>query len=107
MLCVGIGEYDREPDELRVGATPVNRLGSTVNFEFFEPGQTVSGNPAHRCWYSAPEVGASTGASGIRLLSTRDLEQEWDAYLALSGTTIEGDNQPQIGRASCRDSGQA
>jgi len=95
MLCVGIGEYDREPDELRVGATPVNRLGSTVNFEFFEPGQTVSGNPAHRCWYSAPEVGASTGASGIRLLSTRDLEQEWDAYLALSGTTIEGDNQPQ------------
>ena len=94
MLCVGIGEYEREPGELRVGATPVNRLGGTVDFEFFEPGQAVSGNPAHRRWYSAPEVGASTGASGIRLLSDRDVTQSWEGELVFDGSTITGATLP-------------
>lgn len=95
LLCVGKGEHDVPDDEIRIGETPVTLLGGAVDYQVFDPGQDVSGHVAHRRWYNAPEVGATTGGSGIRLLSTNDLEQTWDAVLSLSGTTITGDDQPE------------
>src|SRR5690625_3212995 len=94
LLCVGRGEYDIQDDEIRIGSTPLPSLGGSVNYQIFPPGANVTGHIAHRRWYNAPEVGATTGGSGIRLLSTRDLQQEWDAPLTLSGATISGADQP-------------
>ena len=95
LLCVGRGEYDLPADNIRIGETPVALLGGAVDYQVFAPGESVSGHVAHRRWYNAPEVGATTGGSGIRLLSTSDLQQEWDATLTLSGATISGADQPE------------
>lgn len=67
MLSIGKGKYQINSDTLKIGNTPVGDLGNTVNFEFFGPGEDVSGHKAHENWYRSPEVGASTGSSGLRL----------------------------------------
>lgn len=95
LLCVGRGEFDIEYDSISVGNTPAQDIGSSVSFQIFEPGEDVSGHRAHENWYNAPEVGSTVGGSGLKLRSTRDLEQEWAANdLALSGSTITGSDQP-------------
>lgn len=95
LLCVGKGEYDIQNDEIRIGSTPLPSLGGSVSYQIFPPGANVTGHIAHRRWYNAPEVGASVGSSGLRLLSTRDYQQSWDGSLALSGTSIVGGNPPE------------
>ncbi|HSH47602.1 MAG TPA: hypothetical protein VK991_03320, partial [Halomonas sp.] len=96
LLCVGRGEFDIEYDSISVGNTPAQDIGSSVSFQIFEPGEDVSGHRAHENWYNAPEVGSTVGGSGLKLRSTRDLEQEWTANdLALSGSTITGSDQPE------------
>lgn len=93
-FSLGVGEYERDDNDLAIGETPVNTLDA-VSYQFFEPGDDVSGHEAAQNWYNAPEVGATSGGSGIHLMSTRDIEQQWDASLSLSGTRISGANQPQ------------
>lgn len=65
MLSVGVGEFTI--NDARIGETDVNELGAAVDYDVFAPGADVSGRTEHVCWYSAPEVGATTGGSGIRL----------------------------------------
>jgi hypothetical protein len=67
MMCVGVGEYLIDPAEIRIGETDIAAIGSAVTYSIYGPGADVSAHPAHRNWYSAPEVGASTGSSGLRL----------------------------------------
>ena len=67
MLCIGQGEFVINAEDIFIGETPLMALGETALYEIFEPGETVSGNQSHRNWYNAPEVGASTGAAGLRL----------------------------------------
>lgn len=95
LLCLGKGEFDIESDSVLIGNTPVEQLASAVNYQIFEPGQSVTGHRAHERWYNAPEVGQSVGASGIRLRSTRDLEQTWPGSISLSGNTMSGAGQPE------------
>lgn len=85
-LCIGVGEFEIDLDEIRIGETPIGALGSGVEYEIFEPGEDVSGNQAHRCWYNVPEVGASTGSSGLRLRSTDSVT--YDGNASASGNRL-------------------
>ncbi len=86
LLCIGVGEFDIDTAEIRIGETPIDSLGSSVSYQIFGPGESVAGHPAHRCWYNAPEVGASTGSSGLRLRSTSTAT--YDGGVSASGNTL-------------------
>lgn len=79
MLSVGKGKYQINTDTLKIGNTPVSDLGNTVDYQFFGPGEDVSGHPAHQNWYRSPEVGASTGSSGLRLKAGANYTQVLNA----------------------------
>lgn len=83
LLCVGVGEYTISEDNLKIGETPFSSLGQSIDYELFGPGEDVSGHQAHQNWYNAPEVGGTTGSSGLRLkaaaVSTQSIEaQQFD-----------------------------
>lgn len=65
-FSLGVGEFERDENDLAIGETPVNSLPG-VSYQFFEPSGDVSGHPSAENWYNAAEVGASTGAAGLRL----------------------------------------
>lgn len=89
MLCITSGHAVVPDAQIRIGATPVQALGQSVNYQVFEPGQSVTSHQAHRLWYSAPEVGASLGSSsGLRLKSTTDMTPA----LSASAITLNGAN---------------
>lgn len=73
-LVVGRGRYQIEPSKVKVGATPMLALGDDARFHLYEPGQDMSGDPAHLYWYTANEVGASSnGSAGLELTATTKL----------------------------------
>lgn len=88
LLCVGKGEYEIDPDEIRIGNTRIGALSSAVGYQIFGPGETVTGHSAHQNWYNTPEVGPSVGANGIRLPSNRDADKSWPGQLTFSGDEI-------------------
>lgn len=68
LCCVGPGEYLIYPDDVRIGSTTFGALGDDAKYYFISPGADVSWHPAHRHWYSAPEVGGtSSGTAGLEL----------------------------------------
>lgn len=69
MLCIGQGEYQIDAADIRIGETSLTALGDLVDYTIFAPGADVSGHPAHRNWYNAPEVGASVSSAGLRLVA--------------------------------------
>lgn len=70
LLCIGKGHYSVPDAQIRIGSTPVQALGQSVDYQVFEPGESVTGHQASRRWYNAPEVGAALGAgAGLRLKS--------------------------------------
>ncbi|ATW62315.1 tail fiber protein [Pseudomonas phage Psp6] len=74
MLGVGMGYYQIQPSSVKVGETSLLSLGDGASFTIYQPGDYVGADPAHYCWYTAPEVGASsTGAAGLELTATTDL----------------------------------
>lgn len=85
-LSLGKGSFERSIDDLKVGSTPITTLPG-VTYQFFEPGEYVRGHHASENWYNAPEVGASTGANGLRL---RGVSVENAEYRG--STKTEGDN---------------
>jgi hypothetical protein len=73
-LVVGRGRYQIAPSKVKVGATPMLALGDDARFHIYEPGQDMSGDPAHLYWYTANEVGASSnGSAGLELTATTAL----------------------------------
>lgn len=74
MLAVSVGDVDVPPSKVKTGLTPLLALGDDASFTIYGPDADLSADPAHFCWYQAPEVGASsTGASGLELTVTTDL----------------------------------
>ena len=69
MLCVGTGEFDIDSGDIYIGETRIDVLESVVDYAIFAPGANVTGHPGHQNWYNAPEVGASTGSAGLRLIA--------------------------------------
>lgn len=87
MLCIGRGEYSLE--ELKIGTTDFSALGSTLDYTVFQPGDNVTSHPAHRNWFNAPEVGATTGSSGLRLKPAVSVQERVSASLyEFIGTTV-------------------
>lgn len=89
LLCIGKGEYLLPDAEIKIGSTPLQSLGTDVDYRVFPPGVDVTGYQAHRNWYNAPEVGASVGSSGLRLKDGRDLTLSLNAAaISFSGNEI-------------------
>ena len=91
--CIGKGSYLIPQSQIRIGATPLSALGQQVNLSIFDPGDDVTSHPAHRCWYNAPEVGASVGSgAGLRLKSPSDVTIVWD----VSSVDVNGVNVTRV-----------
>src|SRR6056297_115859 len=89
MLCVGVGTYQINDDDVRIGQSRINEL-STVSYEIFEPGADVSGNEAHENWYASPEVGATTASAGIRLKGFTFDERTYSGSATGTNDTLSG-----------------
>ena len=67
-LCIGMGRYQIPLARVKAGQTPLLSMGADARFAIYPPGADMSADPAHKAWYTAPEVGASsTGAAGLEL----------------------------------------
>lgn len=65
-VCVGPGDYYIDPAEVRVGSTLVEEAGG--QWQEYAPGADVSADEAFEHWYSAPEVGVTSGGTaGLEL----------------------------------------
>lgn len=75
-MFVGVGHYEIPVSRIKVGETPLVNLGSDASFALYEPGEDMSGDPAHLNWYPAPEVGpSSSGSAGLELTVSTDLTE--------------------------------
>ena len=90
LLCVTWGPCLLPSSQIRIGETPINALGTDVNWQAFMPGEDISTHRAHELWYTAPEVGAAgNGQAGLKLKSTVDITTELTAsYIDVSDDTI-------------------
>lgn len=90
LLCVGWGAYQVPAAQIRIAGTPVAAFGADVNFQVFQPGESIAGHSAHQLWYTAPEVGSSVGGNaGLQLKSTVPLTERLAVFVAnVSGDTI-------------------
>lgn len=89
MLCVGVGDYQIDPDLVKIGETPIDEL-STISYEIFPPGSDVSGNEAHENWYSSPEVGSTSASAGIRLKGITYDQRTYFGSATGSGDELSG-----------------
>lgn len=66
LLCIGPGQYQILPENVKIGETTFAALGADATYEIFQPGQSMAGHAAMDIWYSAPEVGStSSGTAGL------------------------------------------
>lgn len=80
-LEIGEGTYDVPVSDRRIGQTPIASFGSDGATALYNPNQDISGDYRADIWYNCPEVGATTGSSGLDLGSTKP-----------SGSTIVADS---------------
>lgn len=64
-LSVALGPVSLSIDDITIGDTNINTLGSDIDVEIFPPGADVSENDAHKISYSSVEVGSSGGQTGL------------------------------------------
>ncbi|WP_444927189.1 host specificity factor TipJ family phage tail protein [Microbulbifer sp. TRSA002] len=67
MLCVGVGDYEISADNIYIGNTPVSGYAGDIEYRVFGPGEDVTDHDAHRNFYLSPEVGSSSGQTGLEL----------------------------------------
>lgn len=77
LLCIGVGEFEIAPGQVRIGGTPIASLGNTASYTIYGPGQSVAAESARLWWHSSEEVGStSTGSAGLTLTTTTNIEQQ-------------------------------
>lgn len=80
LLCIGVGEFEIDPAQVRIGGTPIASLGSTARYSIYGPGESLTSEVARLWWHSSDEVGStSTGSAGLTLTTTKDIDQEVSA----------------------------
>jgi len=89
MLAVGVGEYEINADTVKIGETPISDIDGAT-FTLFPPGADVSGVANYENWFQSPEVGATTGASGIRLKGITFDERTYSGSATASGVQLSG-----------------
>jgi hypothetical protein len=77
LLCIGVGEFEISPGQVRIGSTPIASLGNTASYTIYGPGESVAAEAARLWWHSSDEVGStSTGSAGLTLTTTTNIEQQ-------------------------------
>ncbi len=77
LLCIGVGEFEIEPGQVRIGGTPIASLGNTARYAIYGPGESLAAEDARLWWHHSEEVGAtSTGSAGLTLTTTTSIEQQ-------------------------------
>lgn len=80
LLCIGVGEFDIPPGQVRIGGTPIASLGSAASYTIYGPGESVAAEPARLWWHNCEEVGStSTGSAGLTLTTTTEIAQQLTA----------------------------
>ncbi|MEB2514782.1 host specificity factor TipJ family phage tail protein [Pseudomonas sp. YuFO20] len=80
LLCIGVGEFEIQPGQVRIGGTPIASLGSTASYAIYGPGESVAAEPARLWWHNSEEVGStSTGSAGLTLTTTTNIDQQLNA----------------------------
>lgn len=70
-LCVGVGSYVKPASLIRIGDTPIGLFGPDVDYTFYEPGESLAGDPRAEIWYPCGEVGTTdAGTQGLDLAAT-------------------------------------
>ena len=95
-MSLGNGYFEEEWDTLKIGSTPVNTLPG-ISYQAFEPGEYVGNNHATQNWYNAPEVGASTGSSGLRLRGNVGGTINYSGQAATDGAVLTLASNPPSG----------
>lgn len=67
LLSQGRGYYSRTLQTLYISNTPSTDYGTSVDVLIADPGEDISGHPAHRCMYSAPDVSSTSSSAGFEL----------------------------------------
>jgi hypothetical protein len=89
LLSVGVGEYEIDPDSVKIGETPINELNN-ADFTIYGPGADLSGVPNHENWFQSPEVGGTQGSAGIRLKGVTYDQRTYFGSGTASGDAITG-----------------
>lgn len=77
LLCIGVGKHQIPLSNVFIGESRLIALGSQVEFDIYQPGESLAGDPAAEWWHSAKEVGTTSSlASGLTLKVTFDIEQD-------------------------------
>lgn len=77
LLCIGVGEFEIPPGQVRIGGTPIASLGSAASYAIYGPGESVAAELARLWWHNCEEVGStSTGSAGLTLTTTTDIDQQ-------------------------------
>lgn len=80
LLCIGVGEFEIQPGQVRIGGTPIASLGNTASYKIFGPGESVADELARLWWHNSEEVGStSTGSAGLTLTTTTNIDQQMNA----------------------------
>lgn len=80
LLCIGVGEFDIPPGQVRIGGTPIASLGSAASYAIYGPGESVAAELARLWWHNCEEVGStSTGSAGLTLTTTTPVEPQLTA----------------------------
>lgn len=70
LACVGPGVYAVNPNDARVGDTPLTALGDDAWWQFFNPGEDLFNIEASQHWHTTDEVGGTSSGTPGLLLST-------------------------------------
>lgn len=89
LLAVGAGEYEIDPDLIKIGETPINELDN-ASVQIFEPGADLSGIEHHENWFNSPEVGSTSSSAGIRLKGITNSQRTYSGSATGSGDTFSG-----------------
>lgn len=89
LLCVGVGEFEINPTDVKIGDTPIASLGSTARYKIYGPGESLADESARLWWHSSTEVGpTSTGGSGLTLTTTIAVAQQFSGQSVLAADQV-------------------
>lgn len=87
LLCIGVGHYAVDAANVRIGESSISEFGTAAAWRLYGPGEDLSGEECAQNWYTAPEVGSSSGSAGLHLPgSLSDAEPGSESKLRGEGT---------------------
>ncbi|MFJ7787735.1 host specificity factor TipJ family phage tail protein [Pseudomonas sp. NPDC096925] len=89
LLCVGVGEFEINPTDVKIGDTTLASLGSTARYKVYGPGESLADESARLWWHNSTEVGATnTGSGGLTLTNTTQVAQQFSGNALLAADLV-------------------